>query len=45
MKPGDNTSLRFYFAKIGVNERNRDVSPTVPVTIGIKGWGSAAIVH
>jgi hypothetical protein len=28
MQTGDGTSVRFYFAKIGVNECNRDFSPT-----------------
>jgi hypothetical protein len=32
MRTGDCTSLRFSFAKIGVNERNRDLSPT---TVGV----------
>jgi hypothetical protein len=28
MKSGDCTSVRFFFALFGVNERNGDISPT-----------------
>ena len=38
-KPGDSATLRFFFAKIGANEFNRDFSTTIALFLVCRRFG------